>query len=94
MSRPVLLSRLQERAGVRAGLRNMPSSPSAPRIEPGASSFSRTREKEYQCSCGVGFGLFAGCTLLSIVIGEPLLSLTCPLVTTSSPSLRPFTIAT
>ena len=68
MSRPGPLSRLWERAGARAGFRNVPSS--------AFGTFSRKREKEYQCSCGVGFGLFAGCTLLSIVIAEPLFSFT------------------
>ena len=57
-------------------------------------ALSRRRWASNQCSCGVGFGLFAGCTLLSIVIGEPLFNLTCPLVTTSVPSSRPLTIAT
>ena len=42
-----------------------------------------------QCSCGVGFGLLAGCTLLSIVTGVPFFSLIWPLVTTCAPSLSP-----
>jgi len=47
-----------------------------------------------QCSCGVGFGEFAGCTVLSITIGVPFFSLTWPLVTTCWPSFRPLRMAT
>src|SRR5574340_253919 len=47
-----------------------------------------------QFSCGFGFGLFAGCTVLSIFTSVPFFSFTCPLVTTSWPSVTPEAIAT
>src|ERR1700743_3454634 len=47
-----------------------------------------------QCSCGVGFGEFAGTMLLSITMGVPFFSLTWPLVTTCWPSFRPLRMAT
>ena len=46
------------------------------------------------CSCGCGLGLSAGRIELSTLIGAPLLSLICPLVTTSAPSSRPPVMAT
>jgi len=42
------------------------------------------------CSCGLGRGSLAGSTELSTISGAPLISFSCPLVTTRSPSLTPF----
>ena len=41
-----------------------------------------------------GFGLFAGCTLLSMTTGVPFLSFVWPLVTTCAPGSMPLRIAT